>query len=195
MNALLLECISVHWTPEIGDPTIFGWLTVLLYLVAAGLSFARARDAFAAWDDRAKRRRVFWLVASAALVALSVNKQLDLQSLATATVRCLAFDGGWYDSRAVLQRVFIVSFLIAILALAGLATWYFKVEILRYRRAALGFFLLIFFVMVRAVSFHAIDALINAQLLGLRLNWILEMGALILIISGARRAMAQKGSD
>jgi hypothetical protein len=43
------------------------------------------------------------------LGALGVNKQLDLQSALTELGRILATDGGWYDSRHRVQRVFILA--------------------------------------------------------------------------------------
>jgi len=51
---------------------------------------------------------------------------------------------------------------------------------------------LIVFVAIRAVSFHHVDEILDWHLGGLPLNWILEMGSLVVIGWGAfKRARAR----
>ena len=38
------------------------------------------------------------------------------------------------------------------------------------------------FVIIRAASFHHIDRFIGNQILGLRWNWVLEMGGIVLVL-------------
>ncbi|RYG87135.1 MAG: hypothetical protein EON58_21005, partial [Alphaproteobacteria bacterium] len=75
---------------RIGDPDIVGWLTVVAYLVAALLSFASYRKPTMmpspgekAYSSLLVRRR-FWLLVTITLIALGINKQLDLQTLLTS---------------------------------------------------------------------------------------------------------------
>ena len=71
-----------HWSPGIGDPSVMGWVTVALYLVAAWLCFLCSRRSRvlarrasgARWEPR------LWGLFALFLLALGVNKQLDLQS-------------------------------------------------------------------------------------------------------------------
>jgi hypothetical protein len=41
------------------------------------------------------------------------------------------------------------------------------------------------FVLVRASSFHRMDELISWRILGLRMNWLLELGGIALIAANA----------
>ena len=183
----MVECVAYRWSPGIGDPSVFGWATVLLYVVAAALSFMRARDGFAGIDPAASAVRWFWLGTALLLGFLAVNKQLDLQSLFTAAGRCLAVEQGWYGQRRGLQQGFILG-LIALAVLGGAAAlWMLRGALMRLWLVLTGLALLVFFVLMRASSFHHMDIFINTRLLGLKMNWIVEMGALALIIIGALR--------
>jgi hypothetical protein len=165
-----------RWHPGIGDPTPMGWITVLAY----GLS------AFLCW--RCARRLpapVFWWGITAALLMLGLNKQLDLQSWFTQLGRDMAKRDGWYEQRhhyqvefiAVMGGVFLAAAVAIALALRG--HW------LAYLRVWGGMALLLFFIVVRAASFHHVDALLMSDIGGMRLNWVFELGALALIGSGA----------
>lgn len=177
------------WSPAIGDPDALGWATVVAYLLAAALSFvARQRS------ERSSKPRAVWTVTTIVLVSLSINKQLDLQSAGTAIMRHLARTEGWYDQRRGLQEIFIV----AVGAAAALAAVFLALLARRLDQwtglALVGLLILITFVVVRAASFHHVDALIGAAYLGLRLNHILELGgiAVIVVAAGGRLHVARR---
>jgi hypothetical protein len=116
---------------------------------------------------------------------LCLNKQLDLQSLLTDVGRVLAKQEGWYGQRRAVQRWFVVS-----VAAAGATTLAFLVwrarTIFRERIVlAAGLALLLTFVIIRAASFHHVDVLIQSRIIGLRINWILELGGIALVAWGA----------
>jgi hypothetical protein len=46
---------------------------------------------------------------------------------------------------------------------------------------------LVVFVAIRATSFHHVDEMLGWRFVGLRVNWIVEMGALVVITLGARK--------
>ncbi len=186
--------VEFRWSPGIGDPTLGGWITVFLYLVTAYWCWRVANDVGAEghatrWETRA------WRILALLFVALGINKQLDLQSALTEIGRVLAYYQGWYENRRTVQFAFIgvVGGLCLIAALALLAmiwkapppTWL----------AAGGTMLILLFVGVRAASFHHIDELIDTRVLGLRLNWILEMGGILLVLLAThwRRATIAAG--
>jgi hypothetical protein len=81
-----------HWSPGIGDPSAMGWVTVALYLAAAWLCFRSARSSrildrygsHARWEPR------LWALFVVVLLALGINKQLDLQSAFTEVMRVVA---------------------------------------------------------------------------------------------------------
>lgn len=193
-----MECIFSRWSPGIGDPSIGGWLTVLIYGLAALTAFMRLQVAISERErNRATNRELsiwsgpevrFWLVLGLALVLLGINKQLDLQSFLTAAGKCAAHAQGWYDNRKTVQLIFLIG-----LGIGGSILAFFGFSMLRgsFRKNSLvlaGMALLLMFVFARAASFHHIDLLINWRILGLKMNWILEIGALAMIITGALRS-------
>src|SRR5690348_4626192 len=159
-----------HWKPGIGDPTIGGWVTVFLYAVAAVSVFRTLREV----PERGES--VFWHGVFFLLVALGINKQLDLQSALTEFGRVLAYSEGWYGERRTVQLWFIIAvaalcFALAIVLMVSIRrapgpTWV----------ALLGMAVLFAFVLIRAASFHHIDRFIGARVLGLKWNWIFEIG-------------------
>lgn len=189
---MLFECVSYRWSPGIGDPSLAGWLTVLAYVAAAGLALLRARDAFAPGMAAAPgggALRAFWLGLAALLLFMALNKQLDLQSAATAAGRCLALEQGWYQSRRGAQIAFMAALAGAGLAAAGAVLWMMRRHLRSHRLVISGAGLLLVFVMLRASSFHHMDVFINTRLLGVKMNWLFELGALAMIIAGARRPL------
>lgn len=173
----ILTCVNERWSPQIGDPSVLGWLTVLAYAVAALLS---ARCARVQPEDRR-----FWQVLALLLAALCVNKQLDLQSAMTATARCIALAEGWYDDRRPFQIRVIKTIVAAGFLGLCVAIWHFRAALPRIRLAMVGTALLVTFVAVRAVGFHDVDTLIGLHVGPARMNWILELSGLVLITINA----------
>ncbi|MEW4569755.1 hypothetical protein AB1L88_17975 [Tautonia sp. JC769] len=211
---LLAERAELGWSPRIGDPSIMGWLTVVAYFLAAiACGFAaraeRRKDlgvrvvhpVFWKLDPvrlspptgaRSPRRRaLFWWILVLALVLLGVNKQLDLQSLLTAVGRRLAQEQGWYQERQAVQRAFIAG--VAIAGAGGLALLavLFRSVLLRRPLAAIGLVFLYTFVLIRAASFHHVDAFLKDDFLGIRMNWLLELGGISCVLSSAIRVLLE----
>jgi hypothetical protein len=174
--------MQFDWSPRIGDPTVGGWLTVILYVLASVSCWRAARKV----GTRDIQERRGWQFISVLFLALGVNKQLDLQSALTEAGRVVANIQGWYAQRALVQLAFIVVVAI-ICTIAGIALviWARRAR-LPARLALIGTILVLCFVLVRAASFHHVDRFISTEFLGLRWNWILEMGgiAVVLVASG-----------
>lgn len=184
-----------RWHPGIGDPTPLGWVTVMAYLVAAYAAFrasfrARAKvvgtfdDPFAERDRRAVSR--FWAAVGLCMLALGVNKQLDLQTFFTETLRAMAMAQGWYENRRIYQVGFIIG-----LSLGGALGLFLVVYALRrvFRYivlGAVGLALITGFVLVRAASFHHVDQLLGSG--RIRLNWVLELSGIAVVLVAAWRA-------
>jgi hypothetical protein len=175
-----------NWSPGIGDPTFVGWFTVLAYFTGA-YRCARAAQRLgpaAIGLALARRERRFWAILAVLLAALGVNKQLDLQSLFTELGRIAAYRGGWYEQRGKVQFAFILA--------AGLLGLFAVVVSARYvwhatfgaRVAAAGAALLTTFVLIRAASFHHVDRFITSRWLGLKGNWLLELGGIAVVLGG-----------
>ncbi|MGA1284774.1 MAG: hypothetical protein ACO34J_12050 [Prochlorothrix sp.] len=167
------------WVPGLGDPSVMGQVTVVVYGLAAllcALCGIYGSRGFA--QPLRGQSRKFWWGMVMLLVALGINKQLDLQSLLTFVGREMAVSEGWYDRRRSVQRWFIAALVLG--SLAGITVLGQRYQQLMKTQwcAAIGLLLLLLFVLGRAASFHHVDQLINVQVAGLRLNWVLELGGL-----------------
>lgn len=173
--------VDERWQAGIGDPTIVGWVTVAAYFGAALLVARCARRAAEPLEFR------FWLVLAVSLVLLGINKQLDIQSLFTQTARDLAFAQGWYESRRLYQAAFIGFLIAAGLAASALLVWIARRLSFNTQLAAAGLIFLLVFVVIRGTSFHHVDELLGSSIEGIRFNWILELGPLLVIALAAYR--------
>jgi hypothetical protein len=174
------------WEPGIGDPSLYGWLTVAAYAAAALCCWRASKRG-------PSRERRFWFVLAAVMAFLAVNKQLDLQTLFTDIGRFEARAHGWYAQRHEYQLVFIGA--VAVLGLIVILTL-----LRRARRASgpvrgaiVGLGLLLLFVLVRASSFNKVDWFINLRLAGLRANHLMELGGIALVTVFALVAAKRKG--
>jgi hypothetical protein len=170
-----------NWSPGIGDPTVVGWLTTMLYLVAWVSCGILARKPVLA-DPRRSRERRAWRSISVLFLFLGINKQLDLQTALTEAGRKLAYYEGWYEQRQFVQLAFIA--LIAVTCLISAITlliWVRDGPISTWL-ALIGTTLVIGYVLIRAALFHHMDRFIGQRTLGFRWNWVLEMGGIGLVL-------------
>ena len=149
-----------RWVAGIGDPSLMGWITVVAYAVAAGLA---VRNAAAA--RRTAVPTGFWVAVSALMLALGVNKQLDLQSWFGEAARGIVLAQGWYEHRRSMQAAFIVLLCVGAVAAIVAAARHWSAYWREYRAALFGVCLLMVFIVLRAVSFHHVD-----QALGMRIG-------------------------
>jgi hypothetical protein len=169
---------SGRWAPGIGDSSWIGWATVGAYVWVAVLT---ARAARAAWRTRDPDRLVLWGVLTCLFAALGVNKQLDLQTLLSQLGRDWARSQHWYDARRTVQFAFIV--VLGLLTLGALSWLVRSTRALGAppRLAALGTTLLGAFILIRATSFHHVDALLGLSLGDVTLSACLELSGIALV--------------
>jgi hypothetical protein len=166
------------WTPGIGDPTIYGWISVVAYAAAAILCW-RAQHSAAPGERR------LWLAIAIVLAALAINKQLDLQSLLTATGRSIAKAHHWYRDRRAMQVAFIGA-LVAAGAVGAFALCRTYNRVGPPLVAALaGTGVLFLFILIRASSFYKVDILINKSLGGVRANHAIELAGISIVAISA----------
>ncbi len=175
-------CISGRWSPEIGDPTVMGWLTVAAYGVAGLACLLAARRSL---EPR------FWVILGLVMLALAVNKQLDLQSALTAMGRCIAQMQGWYEERREVQRRVIIGLIAAAVGLMLLMLWAMRRNLARVLPAVVGTAFVLGFVAVRAAGFHHMDAFISMTIGSARMNWVLELTGIVLILLNAMWRLAR----
>ena len=139
------------WKLGFGDSTVLGWVTTVAYFIATGLCLA--------YVLRAKRlsptvqynsRRAFWWGLTVFMLFMSLNKQLDLQTLVLQVGRRIAWEQGWYAERVVVRKWIIVGFSFTSLILMIWLGWMCWRVWRQYILAFVGIVLLVLFVLIRA---------------------------------------------
>ncbi|MDJ0658459.1 MAG: hypothetical protein QNJ42_03105 [Crocosphaera sp.] len=171
------------WKPGIGDPTLLGLLTVFAYFSTAFCCFK--------CGQKNKKDTWIWWGLGLILFLLGINKQLDLQSWFTMVGKRIAIEQGWYEQRRLVQKDFIVG----LIAIAG-ASFMFLIQgmgtkIKQFMLPLIGLTFLLIFIIIRATSFHHVDQLLNWELAGFRLNWLLELGGISCITIAAIKEIFQ----
>lgn len=163
-----------------------GWVIFVGYVAAAYLCFrATRRPASADLGRPRAQSRAFWYILAVILIALGLNKQLDLQILLTQFGRQLARTQGWYNERRGFQKMFVEC--VAILGVAGVVLLGVLVRraLLRQGLALVGLVFLVCLVIIRAASLHQVDAMLGVRLAGLKLHRILELAGIVCIAISA----------
>lgn len=173
----LFQCTFDRWQPGVGDPGVMGWVTVGCYLG----TFILCLRVFRRADKSRKPLRIFWLFLTVLMLFLAINKQLDLQSFATAVARCVAKMQGWYEQRQGFQFKVILALGFSALLVGGFFFWKLRKDLTRNFLALVGLTVVFGFVLIRAVGFHDFDVIINTRISYIKVNWILELTGLFLI--------------
>lgn len=191
----LLTDFAILAKPPRGDQGITPWLITLAYFAAAGLCFWAGREEKLRSLGRARRWHapVFWFALGGLLVALGVNKQLDLQSDVTEIGRNVARSGGWYEYRRFFQAIFVLLFAAGAVAAVAAAIWFMRDLWNRYRLAFIGIIYLCAFVIIRAASFHHVDqVLYHIPGLSYLVNTALELGGNATVGYAAYKAATER---
>jgi uncharacterized membrane protein YhaH (DUF805 family) len=184
---LYTTCITEAWAPGFGDRDLYGYVMTVVHLVAAALAVTVAiRGPFL---SRARRsERWLWAIGATVLVALAINKQLDLQSMAVNAARCVARAQGWYDTRRMFQEEVIFGLVIAAGILVPALLFALRRAIAGNLAFVVSLSALVVFVLLRAISFHHLDILFGRELLSFRLHRLIEMASLgaVIVTTAAR---------
>ncbi len=162
-----------------GDPTVMGWTICLGYGVAGGLCARRFRHVLHLGTINLRLRALaLWGLLAALLLALGLNKQLDLQTGLTQLARALAYEQGWYEQRRVVQAIVIGC--LSLMTMGGTLwmLWRLPRASSRARVALMGGIGLVLFVTLRAISFHHLDQWLGFELIGAPLHVTLELGGI-----------------
>jgi hypothetical protein len=177
---------QLRWRPTIGDPSLMGWLTVAAYGLTAIIAFLAARRAGRA-PGLSMGSRSTWLLVSALMTFLCLNKQLDLQSLFTDIGRVFSHRQGWYEDRREFQKWFVIG----ALGLSGVTALFTIVVFHKFWRyhflLACGLAFMLTFIVVRAISFHHVDVFLGSRVAGAKMNWVLELTGIALVMIAAIR--------
>ena len=164
----------------VGDPTVLGWMTFALYLVAAVVSF---RAATVIRSRQATEFSRAWSLIALGLLVLGLNKQLDLQTVLIHFAGRVAQREHFYEYRQALHAFFFVG----LFGLTGIVLfrWSAKIKMFarQFRMAAIGCALVAAYILVRAASIDQVDQLLGFDLERIPCLWVLEVGGLGLVIA------------
>lgn len=179
----LKDCAATTFAPALGDRDPLNLTLLAGYVLATVLAALILRQRpFPAVTRR--RETVLWAFGLFILAALTLNKELDLQTWLTDTGRCLARAEGWYAARRAAQIVFSAYLLSATCFLGFVALFGLRGTWARSTLPFLGLLLLFGFIGLRVVSFHHLDQVFRIEVSSVRLHRIIEAGGLILILLG-----------
>jgi hypothetical protein len=169
-----------------GDLTIVGWLTVILYfstVISCWITARKLRLAEKDIEDAKELRGWQWITAT--FLALGVCRLLNFQAALTETGRVVAKFQGWYGQRWSVQFAFLAVLAVAcLIAAVMLGRWVRKASVATWL-ALTGSTVLTGYVVARVVSFHHLDRLIDAKFLGIRFNWIFELGGIGVVLAAS----------
>ncbi|MEX1115956.1 MAG: hypothetical protein WEB53_11950 [Akkermansiaceae bacterium] len=179
---------QILWRPRIGDPTMMGWFTVAAYgFGAVGALLAAARAGNSKSLDAKRSGQLLWLLVAMLMVLLGLNKQLDLQTLLTDIGRVISHQQGWYENRREFQKWFVLGVLAASGFSVSLLAWKFRSFWREHILLAAGLGFLLTFIVIRVITFHHIEAMLNTTVSGMKMNGFFELGGIALILTAAAR--------
>ncbi len=183
------------WSPSIGDPNLSAWVLVALYFAAATLSWRSARQL----RPTARLERWWWLGLSALLIALGINKQLDLQTALTELGRVVTRELGIVGLRALMRWGAVIG-----LGLGALVAGWVLVRLARRaprptQLAVWATAALLGFIVLRAASFYRVGLGRGGVNISWPIVWLLEFVPLLTICIGAmgrtRTSMGAHGRE
>lgn len=170
---------SFNWIPWIGDPTVAGWSTVVLYLLTSLSCWKLGREAE---HGRGSNERCAWRSIAILFLALGVSKQFNLMTALTVIGRDVARFQGWYDRRQPMQIVLMgLLAMSCVLVVTTLLIWMRRAPVPTWL-ALIGATLTLTFVLARAISYHDVDRFLAERILGLHWNWVIEIGGTSLVL-------------
>jgi len=172
------------WTQALERLSWSHGLVTVAYLLAAWFCLMNGHIARAAGETHK-----IWLLAASVLCLLGANTLLQVEVLLTHMLRAIAKMEGWYGGRRELQYA-----VVGLLALLAWPVW------LRLRTAfnsshsasgpvVWGLTLVLLVFVLRLVSAHGTDALLNLRVLGLSLGRLTELAGLGLVMHGCLRCL------
>ena len=185
-NVLAHAFENGFWRDKRGDPTVVGWAITLGYVLVAGLCLYCT----GLFDSRrsvpiSQMYTWFWWLMVAVLIALGINKQLDVQLLLADIGRSYTKYHGWYRQRMPVQiRVLALGACVGLMCLQVVGH--------RIRRspkslwcALWGVVFLGVNVLMHLVSVHSIEHFLASSVAGLSVGNGLEILAMCWIAVSA----------
>jgi hypothetical protein len=171
--------ISADWTA--GNFFIF-----LLYIAASVQSWRTGPNA----AKRSNREDSIWIIAACLFCAMAANIALGALDKLTNAARSGFRAEGWYPNRMALQLDVMIGILVVAAMVVLLALFRLRALPTSTRLTLVALLALMTFLLVRAVSLHAVDQFLFARIAGVTISTAMEAGfvTLILLLISWRRA-------
>ena len=141
------------------------------------------------------RRAAVWLALAFGAVLAAVASAVDLHERVAELGRIVARGDGWYAGRTALQTAAVLG----VAALAGVVLWIMRrllsEQAGQFRLVVIGVVVLLAFWGIRAVSLHDVDTVMRFSVLGVRVQWLLELTGIGLIVLAAGRRILERLRD
>jgi hypothetical protein len=173
---MLISTVAIGaWSPQIGDPSFWGWFTVYSYYATAIACLCATFYS----NKVQKKLDISFLAFFCIIGVLGICKQFNLPSAITEICRMQAHAEGWIQQRRVVQALVMVSIgacgIVAFMFLAkNIKLQFFHKHMLG--KVAIGYLLV--FVFFRSVSLHQWENMLSSTVFGLRVNWIGELAGI-----------------
>lgn len=179
-----------RWLSRSGDTTFWSWMITALYVLVIILAFRYLKKIRSDRDYH-----MLWLAISIFLLAMGINKQLDIQTLFLMSGRYTFFKLGlWRYGRTAIK-------ILALLIFGGTAfaiLWVFirtRPVLHRAKSAVAGVLILIFFALIRAGSMLGIRDILIIQYIIWHIHALELLGLLLILLSLAMNFRSiKKGS-
>ncbi len=166
-----------YWKDKRGDYSFSGWIITFLYVFCfCVLLVFIFKTSFANTVDR-----VVWCTICGVILLFAINKQLDLQMLITDIARTAAKEYQFYDVRKPFQiRI------ISLFASLGFSTFILLLYLLRKSHRSIflamgGMICLFSFLVLRLISYHKIEVILNRSIGAFNLFGGIEVFGIFLI--------------
>jgi hypothetical protein len=164
-----------HWT--------FGeCLTFLLYLFASVGSWRLAVSVRRISGYSEFREGTLWYVEAILLLLLAVNAGSGGLSRLTIFFRSAAMSSGWYPERGPAQLLSVLALLVALVYTAIVSFQWARRTSVPAVASLMGSVILVAFVILRAVSLHAIDRVLFARIASVTFSSMIEEGSILTIL-------------
>jgi len=149
------------WLSKSGDDTFWSWVITLIYLLTIILSLYYVHNI-----KTEKTKHFLWISISIFLMALGINKQLDIQILVEMVGRFIAKNLGLLQHRYFIHFIFAFSLFVIMIAISIFVLIRIRTIIGQSLIALSGVTLLTLFVFIRAGSIY-VPRIHGLELLGL----------------------------
>jgi hypothetical protein len=124
----------------------------------------------------------FWFGTAAVLGAVGLARAGKLETVISRAGRARAHAEGWYAGRRHLQVDFIAFLAICLVLVVALAVWRTRPSRRHCLPVAVAVLSLLTFLVIRLVSLHQVDRVLDHRVHGVRAGSLLELGGAAIVI-------------